>query len=245
MSVHPAIEPPPCVWELPDISLAPPDEEVLATGADLEPGTLLAAYRSGLFPMHVTVDDEHPLGWWSPNPRGIIDDLKVSRSLRRSIKRFRISVDSAFDDVIAACSLEHDGPQWINTEIQSAFRRLFDLGWAHSVEVSNLDGELVGGLYGVSIGGFFAGESMFHRVPDASKIALLYLKAMMEANGNSNNLLDVQWRTDHLGSMGAVEISRPEYLERLKSAVAAPSINFEAPSKRKLREWLQVRAEGN
>jgi leucyl/phenylalanyl-tRNA--protein transferase len=242
MSVYPPIEPPLNQWYLPDPRVAPEDEDLVGIGADLEPGTLLAAYRSGLFPMHVNVDDERPVGWWSPHPRAVIVDLKVSRSLRRSLKRFQVSVDSDFEAVMAACAREHADGQWINAEITQAFQQLFAMGWAHSIEVHTSDGELVGGLYGVSIGGFFAGESMFHTVPDASKVALVHLKAILEANGDPRNLLDVQWRTEHLGTMGAIELPRSQYLVRLEQALAAPTIDFEPLSRQAVRQWLEARA---
>jgi leucyl/phenylalanyl-tRNA--protein transferase len=241
VSLHSPVEPPPNQWYLPDLALAPDDEDLVGVGADLEPGTLLAAYRSGLFPMHVNIDDERPVGWWSPNPRAVMDNVYISRSLRRSLKRFQVTVDTDFSAVMAACARGHQDGQWIDDEIIHAFHQLFDLGWAHSVEVRTSEGELVGGLYGVSIGGFFAGESMFHVVPDASKVALVHLKAILDANGDARNLLDVQWRTDHLASMGAVELPRTEYVVRLKQALAVPTINFEALSRRAVRLWLEAR----
>jgi leucyl/phenylalanyl-tRNA--protein transferase len=216
------IEPEPCRWELPDPWLGPPGDDVLGIGADLEPGTLLAAYRSGLFPMHLETPDGSPrLAWWSPDPRGVIplDRLRVPRSLRRSLRRFTVTTDRHVDDVIAACAHEHAGPQWIVPEIRTAYRRLYELGWVHSVEVHDAEGRLVGGLYGVQVGGLFAGESMFHRVPDASKAALVALVAILRYDGDPRRLLDVQWATDHLRTMGAVDIPRTHYLELLAQAV--------------------------
>lgn len=211
-------EPPPSPWVFPDPRTAPPDD-VLATGGDLEPGTVLAAYRSGLFPMHLS---DGTLGWWSPEPRAHIplDGLRVTRSLRRSTRRFRVTVDTAFDEVISSCASPDRQGRWINRDIITAYTRLHRLGWAHSVESWNRDGELVGGLYGIAIGGFFAGESMFYRERDASKVALVRLVEGMRIGGG--RLLDVQWATDHLVSLGAVEVPRGRYLDLLEDALAYP-----------------------
>lgn len=191
----------------------------MGIGADLEPGTLLAAYRTGVFPMPIR---RGVMGWWSPDPRGIIplDGLRVSRSLRRSCRRFEIRVDTAFAQVIAGCADRRRPGAWIDRSIRSAYTRLHELGWAHSIEVWDHDGNLAGGLYGVSIGGLFAGESMFHRQTDASKVALVALVKMLVGAGAE--LLDVQWATPHLKSLGAVEIPREQYLERLGKAVLQP-----------------------
>lgn len=193
--------------------------DLVAVGADLEPGTLLAAYRNGMFPMPV----EERLGWWSPDPRAVLplDGLRVSRSLRRSCRRFEVRVDTAFDAVIAACAEPRGEGEWITPAISAAYRRLHELGWAHSVECWGAGGELVGGLYGVAIGGLFAGESMFHRAPDASKVALVALVDLLRDGGAS--LLDVQWQTPHLASLGAVEVSRAAYRRRLAPAVDRPA----------------------
>lgn len=203
---------------LPDPSTA--DEHgLVGVGGDLEPGTLLAAYRSGLFPMHI---DGRRLGWWSPDPRGVIplDGLRVPRSLRRSCHRYEIRIDTAFDDVVLACADPRRPHGWINRDIRHAYGRLHRLGWAHSVEAYD-DGRLVGGLYGVCIGGFFAGESMFHRAPDASKVALVALVDVLSADG-VDRLLDVQWTTPHLTSLGAVDMPRDRYLERVQDALRLP-----------------------
>lgn len=213
------IDPPPSRWVLPSPERSD-DDGVCGIGADLEPGTILEAYRTGLFPMPIR---RRLLAWWSPDPRGIIplDGLRISRSLRRSIDRFEIRIDSAFDRVILACADPSRPHGWIDDEIIAAYRRLHELGWAHSVEAWTPDGELAGGLYGVSIGGFFAGESMFHHRTDASKVALVGLVERLRAGGAT--LLDIQWRTDHLASLGAIEIPRRDYLQRLAVAVARPT----------------------
>ena len=210
------VEPPPSTWALPPADAADPDG-IVGVGADLEPGTLLAAYRSGLFPM--PAGRGGALAWWSPDPRGILplDGLIVSRSLRRSCRRYRTTVDAAFAAVVEACAAPDRPGAWITPAIAQAYGRLHALGWAHSVET--WDGDvLVGGCYGVSIGGLFAGESMFHRATDASKVALVRLVAVLVAGGAT--LFDVQWSTPHLASLGVVEVDRPRYLWLLERAVA-------------------------
>jgi leucyl/phenylalanyl-tRNA--protein transferase len=211
-------EPPPSRWRLPDPREA--DESgVVGIGADLEPGTVLDAYRHGMFPMPLR---RRTLAWWSPDPRGIIplDGLRVSRSLRRSCGRYEVRVDTAFDEVIAACADPRRPHGWIDDAVLGAYRRLHGLGWAHSVEAWTPDGELAGGLYGIAIGGLFAGESMFHRRTDASKVALVRLVELLTEGGAS--LLDVQWTTPHLVSLGAIDIPRAEYLARLAAAIGRP-----------------------
>jgi leucyl/phenylalanyl-tRNA--protein transferase len=215
------VEPPPSAWAFPPADRAV--DEVVGVGADLEPATLLAAYRAGIFPMPLDGTRGRVLAWWSPDPRGILplDGLRVSRSLRRSRRRFEIRVDTSPADVIAACADRRRPSGWISPAIQSAYLRLHELGWVHSVEAWSLDdGTLAGGLYGVAIGGFFAGESKFHRAPDASKVALVALVEMLREGGAA--LLDVQWCTEHLARLGAVAIPRTEYLERLAGARALP-----------------------
>ncbi len=207
------IEPPPGRFVLPD-PIGPDD--LIALGGALDPGTVLSGYRRGLFPMHL---EQGRLGWWSPRRRGIIplDGLLVSRSLRRSLPRFRVGVDGAFDEVIHACADPGRPHGWIGPDIIECYTTLHRLGWAHSLEVWDETGALAGGLYGVAVGGLFAGESMFHRRTDASKVALVELVSLMRRKGMV--LLDVQWATDHLRSLGAVEIPRAEYMERLAVAL--------------------------
>jgi leucyl/phenylalanyl-tRNA---protein transferase len=206
------------------LAAAQPGEDLVAVGADLAPGTLLAAYRAGVFPMGLGRNGRPPLGWWSPDPRGVLplDGLRVSRSLRRATGRFEVRVDTAFDAVVAGCADRRRQGRWITPAIATAYARLHRLGCAHSVETWR-DGELAGGLYGVEVGGLFAGESMFSSVTDASKVALVALVEVLRADGDPRRLVDVQWRTPHLASLGVVEIPRPEYLRRLAQATCAPS----------------------
>jgi leucyl/phenylalanyl-tRNA--protein transferase len=196
----------------------------VGVGADLEPGTILSAYRAGLFPMPV---DDGMLAWWSPEPRGVLplDGLRVSRSLRKSCARYEVRVDTAFSEVLAACADRSRVGHWITDEIAAAYVRLHRLGWAHSVEAWSVDdGRLAGGLYGIAVAGLFAGESMFHRRTDASKVALVALVDLLggEAGAAEGRLLDVQWRTDHLASLGVVEVDRQTYRRRLARALALP-----------------------
>jgi leucyl/phenylalanyl-tRNA--protein transferase len=214
-------EPPPTPWSFPDPRAV--RDDLVATGADLAPGTLLAAYRAGYFPMPLEELGAGTLGWWSPVRRGVLplDGLKVSRSLRRSVGRFEIRVDTAFAEVIEVCADPRRPQGWITDDVRSAYLRLHELGWAHSVEAWR-DGRLAGGLYGVAVGGLFAGESMFHRETDASKVALVGLVDLLRDEHVERRLVDVQWRTEHLASLGVVEIGRSAYLQRLAAALACP-----------------------
>lgn len=192
-------------------------------GADVAPGTLLDAYRHGIFPMPGE-SQRDPMMWFSPVRRGVLplDGLVVSRSLRRSVRDFEIRIDTSFDEVVASCADPRRPHGWIDKRIRRAYGNLHELGWAHSVEAWQ-DDRLVGGLYGVAIGGLFAGESMFHRVRDASKVALVGLvSALREAGSIDQRILDVQWRTDHLASLGVVEMGRNDYLDRLEKAIRLP-----------------------
>jgi leucyl/phenylalanyl-tRNA--protein transferase len=210
-----AVEPPPTPWQFPTPTSAPDD--LVCLGADLEPGTILAAYRAGLFPMPY---DRRRLGWWSPDPRGLLplDGLRITRSLRRSMRRYEVRIDTAFVDIVTACASVRRRGGWITPPFIAAYGRLHELGWTHSVETWTDDGELAGGLYGVAIGGLFAGESMFHRQTDASKVALVALVDHLQASGMS--LLDVQWLTPHLATLGATEVPRARYLALLQDALA-------------------------
>jgi len=187
----------------------------VAHGGDLAPSTLLAAYRKGIFPWPC---DGHELVWWSPDPRAVIpiDGLRVSRRLARTLRRgmFAVTINAAFDDVVAGCAAREE--TWITSGIRRAYGRLHELGWAHSVEVW-MDGALAGGLYGLALGGLFAAESMFHRVTDASKIAMVAL--VQHARRVEVTLIDVQVPSAHITSMGGVTMPRADYLSRLQSVV--------------------------
>jgi leucyl/phenylalanyl-tRNA--protein transferase len=208
----------PSKFQLPDPRTV--DDDIIAVGGDLTPGTILQAYRRGMFPMHLP---DGRLAWWSPRDRAILplDQLKISRSLRQSVRRFTLSVDEDFEAVIDSCANPERPDGWINREIRDAYVNLHQLGWAHSIEVWDSEGRLAGGLYGVVVGGLFAGESMFYEVSDASKVALVHLVVML--SDRPGCLLDVQWLTPHLERMGAVVIGREEYLKKLPAALAANS----------------------
>jgi len=195
-----------------------PDEDLIIAGGDLEPATLLSAYRQGIFPMEARALPG-VLAWWSPNPRGILplDRLRITRSMRQSARRYEVRTDTRFTDVMRACADPSREDGWITAPFIDAYTRLHELGWAHSVEVFDDEG-LAGGLYGVRLNGLFAGESMFHARRDASKVALMALVQLMRDAGMT--LLDVQWCTDHLESLGAVEVSRGQYLSLLAGALA-------------------------
>jgi leucyl/phenylalanyl-tRNA--protein transferase len=212
---------PPTRWRFPssltEIEQSAAGRELVAVGADLEPGTLLAAYSAGLFPMPV---QPGVTGWWSPDPRAIlpVTNFRASRSLYRSRRRFEVAVDCHFDAVVAACADPVRPGGWIDDGMTTAYSRLFQLGYAHSVEVLER-GVLVGGLFGVSIGLLFAGESMFHRATDASKVALHWLTEWLA--GHRGALLDVQWLTPHLERLGAVNVSRRHYHDLLNLALSS------------------------
>ena len=213
------IEPPPSPWDFPDPSAVRGElagSDVIAVGADLEPGTLLAAYRAGLFPMRV----EGALAWWSPDPRGVIpvNGMPLSRSLRRAIPRFGVTIDAAFTAVMRGCADPRRPHGWIDDSFIDAYSRLHELGWAHSVEVWQ-QGTLAGGLYGVRIERFFAGESMFHRISNASKVACWAALELLRSDGVT--LFDVQWTTPHLRSLGAIDFPRDRYLRKLREAVSS------------------------
>ncbi len=224
----------------PELDQGPDD--VVGRGADLEAGTLLAAYRAGVFPMPVARRGA-PV-WWCPARRGVLEPaaLVVARSLAKSARRFEVRVDTAFDAVIGACARTSRPGGWITRDLVRAYTRLHALGWAHSVEAWTPAGELAGGLYGVAIGGLFAGESMFHAegpwARDASKVALAGLVELLTgddrgggdhggggdrgAGGGRDRLVDVQWLTPHLRSLGAGTVSRRDYLTRLPGLFETP-----------------------
>jgi leucyl/phenylalanyl-tRNA--protein transferase len=221
----PPIEPPKARVRFPDPARSR-SPQVLAIGCDFEPSTLLAAYRSGIFPWpHGDAEDDgQPLVlWFSPDPRAIFP-LDVpphwSRSLRRTLRKhpYRLSLDEAFVDVMRLCGATRAKNTWIIPELVSGYTRLHEMGWAHSVEVWE-GRELVGGIYGIAIGGMFAGESMFHLRTDTSKIAFATLVEKLRVSGYA--LFDVQVQNPHLQSLGCVEIPRREYLARLPAALDA------------------------
>lgn len=209
----------PSRWEFSDPDTWGP-YDCLGPGGDLEPATIIAAYRAGVFPMP-DLADEGRLYWWSPLQRGVLQpqNLSVSRSLRKSCRRYRVTTDQAFAEVLDACADPERAGAWISGEIREAYLRLHELGWAHSIETWDGD-DLVGGLYGLAIGGLFAGESMFHRATDASKVALVQLVEWLD--DGHDRLIDVQWLTPHLASLGAEEWPREEYLVRLPEFVVGP-----------------------
>ncbi len=195
---------------------------LLAAGADLSPERLVEAYARGIFPWF---GEDDPLLWWSPDPRMVlhVSELRVSRSLRRTIRsgRFRVTLDRAFEAVMAGCAAPRAGQDgtWITAEMTEAYSRLADLGYAHSVETW-LGDELVGGLYGVGVGRMFFGESMFARTTDASKVAFAALVRQLERW--SMPMLDCQMSTPHLASLGAREIRRAEFLAQVSQLVRRP-----------------------
>ncbi len=216
------VQPSPTPWDFGPPSRWDDADDLVAIGADLEPGTLLSAYAQGLFPMPAGGPGQPPY-WFCPARRGVLRlaDLKVSRSLKRSTGRFLVRVDTAFDQVMEACGDPERPGGWIDDDIRNAYRRLYHLGWAHSVEAW-VNGELVGGLYGVALGGLFAGESMFHRERDASKVALAALVDLLRDDHADRRLIDVQWVTPHLASLGVSEMSRSDYLDVLPGVLEVP-----------------------
>lgn len=213
------IEPPPSLWTLGRPTLTHPSD-LWAIGADLEPGTLLAAYRIGLFPMRLP---DGPIGWWWPHERGVIPlEPTMPRTVRRAARRFEIRVDTAFGEVVQGCADPARPHSWIDDEVIEAYQELHRLGWAHSIEAWDAEG-LAGGLYGVELGGLFAAESKFHRRTDASKAAVAGLVELLRDAGHAQSrLLDVQWVTPHLERLGAVRISRGAYRVALAEALLLP-----------------------
>ena len=211
-----------------DLVFPPPDyadpSGLIAIGGDLSSERLLEAYRVGIFPWY---SDDQPILWWSPDPRLVLelDQFKIARSLRKTLNKgiFKVTFDRVFDEVIAACAtVDRDGQQgtWITQEMQDAYIKLHGLGFAHSVETW-FDNQLVGGLYGVSLGKAFFGESMFHLKSDASKVALATLVERLKAWGF--RFIDAQMTTEHLVSLGAQELSRRIFLKQLQSAMRHPT----------------------
>lgn len=214
------VEPPRTEVRFPDPRRVPRD--VIAVGTDFRPGTLLQAYRMGIFPWPQGTGDGDIVAWFSPDPRALVplDRLAWSRSLRRTLRNhaFTITVDTAFRETMMACGSEREGGTWITPEVIAGYTQLHALGWAHSLEV--WDGRaLVGGIYGIAIGASFAAESMFHRVTNASKIAFATLAEKLRDSGYL--VFDAQVMNPHLASLGCVDVQRDVYLDRLARAVKA------------------------
>ncbi|MEI6347129.1 MAG: leucyl/phenylalanyl-tRNA--protein transferase [Bacteroidota bacterium] len=218
------------IYQLSDDDIRFPDaiesepDGLLAIGGTLSPERLVNAYASGIFPWY----DRKPILWWSPNPRTILipQDYKISKSLKRTIKsgKYEVRLDSAFSRVIDTCariSRSGETGTWITTEMKIAYKKLFVIGIAHSVETFH-NNHLVGGLYGVSIGKAFFGESMFHTETDASKVAFAYLSSWLTARNFL--FVDCQMHTDHLQSLGAIDIPKMDYLDLLAKAIKFPTL---------------------
>jgi len=217
------------VFRLDDRLVFPPvelaEDGLLAIGGDLRPERLLLAYTRGIFPWYA---ENLPILWHSPDPRMVMatEDLIVNRSLKKTIRRapYRLAMDTAFKDVLLACSQTprpNQSGTWLIPEMVEAYVKLHELGFAHSIEAWDPDGKLVGGLYGVSLGGAFFGESMFAHAPDASKVA--FTAAVRQLHLWNIKLIDCQVHTDHLERFGAHEIPREQYLELLKVALDEPT----------------------
>ncbi|MGI5951331.1 MAG: leucyl/phenylalanyl-tRNA--protein transferase [Brooklawnia sp.] len=205
-----------------------PEQDLIAFSDEFDLSMTLAAYCSGAFPMPLHgASFDSAMGWWSPVNRAVLelDDLRVRRSLAKSARRYTTTIDQAFDQVLANCADPDRPGGWIDDQIMRIYTEGHRMGVVHSVETWDAAGRLVGGLYGVSLWGLFAGESMFHdpvHGRDASKVALGRLVNELRARPDGTALLDMQWQTDHLTSLGASEISRSDYLERLAVALSAP-----------------------
>jgi leucyl/phenylalanyl-tRNA--protein transferase len=200
-------------------------DDLIGVSRAFDADLTLAAYAAGVFPMPAPA---RLMGWYSPLRRGVLplDGLRVSRSLRKMLPRYQIRLDSAFPEVLEGCADRRRPHGWIDRRIRRVYTELHARGIVHSVEAWTREGQLAGGLYGVSLGGLFAGESMFHRPDigrDASKAALVALVELLIAADPADRLLDVQWVTPHLASLGAVELAREDYLQRLAAALRRPA----------------------
>ena len=200
-----------------------PGADVVTAGGRLDADLLLAGYRAGVFAMPVRAGRGSVLAWFAPDPRGVLlpGAVHESRSLRRSSRSMEIRVDTAFEAVVAGCADPRREGAWISAGYRRAYRRLHAAGWAHSVECWQ-GGSLVGGLFGVSVGGLFAAESKFHVVTDASKAAVVALGRLLAADGDVRRVVDVQWRTEHLATLGVVDVPRGSYRHLLREALGAP-----------------------
>jgi len=194
-------------------------------GSNWEPETLLTAYRTGLFPMPYEIDgDESAIGWWSPQSRAIFhpDQIYISTSMKSAMKKFEVTVDQDFEAVMRGCGNPERESGWINQDVISAFMSLHEMGVAHSIEVWDSQGSLAGGLYGLELGGIFAGESMFHVTKNASKVALVHLGKLLD--DGKGRIIDTQWMTSHLESMGAKALSRRDYCQKLPNLLTIPPV---------------------
>ncbi|MBK8459820.1 MAG: leucyl/phenylalanyl-tRNA--protein transferase [Micropruina sp.] len=208
-----------------------PAQDLVALSDSFDADLVAEAYRAGVFPMPLPqASFLARMAWWSPMQRGVLPltSLRVTRSLRQAVKRYRTTVDQAFERVLAGCADPTRPHGWIDAEISEVYTELFHRGIVHSVEAWTPDGRLAGGLYGVSVGGLFAGESMFHDPMigrDASKVALMALVELL-GNDGQDRVIDVQWWTDHLGTLGVIEIDRDEYLTLLDEALELPEVRW-------------------
>lgn len=218
-----------CWYQFPDpLSITDEYGDLITIGADLEPETLIYAYAHGLFPMHVDMEsesDEKTLAWFFPKKRAIfqVDNIRITRSMRKSYKKYECRFDTCFVEMMRLCMTVPRHSGWIDEEFVEAYTDLHNRGLAHSVEIFYED-KLVGGLYGVGFAGFFAGESMVHTMRDASKVALMHLAEKL--NAGNVTLLDAQWLTPHLASLGAIEVSRPTYIEMLKQSLKSDEVSW-------------------
>jgi leucyl/phenylalanyl-tRNA---protein transferase len=195
--------------------------ELVGFSKTIDADDMLAGYRRGMFAMsHWGLLYQ----WWSPDPRGVLplDNLKVTRSLRKSARRYTVTLDTAFEEVLARCADPSRFGGWIDPGLEKGYLDLHHRGYAHSVEARDASGQVVGGLFGVCIGGFFSGESMFHTATDASKVALMGLVERLQ-RAQQPILLDTQWRTEHLTSLGVIDVRRTEYLRQLAAVVNQPN----------------------
>ncbi|MFZ0528947.1 MAG: leucyl/phenylalanyl-tRNA--protein transferase [Propionicimonas sp.] len=204
-----------------------PEQDLIAFSAEFDEALVLEAYASGVFPMPIAAAGFTEMGWWSPRQRGVLplDALRVTKSLRKSARRYTTSIDRAFGEVLERCGDPRRPYGWIDPDLRRVYPGLHAAGRVHSVETWDAAGRLVGGLYGVSIGGLFAGESMFHdpvHGRDASKVALLALVEFLSDEHAEERIIDVQWQTEHLATLGVIEIERQEYLSLLAEALAVP-----------------------
>lgn len=206
--------------------------KMIESGSNWDTEVLIYAYKNGIFPMPLdAIEAPHVISWWSPNPRGVIEPakIKISKSLQKSIQKFKFTINQDFELVMRYCADEKRSSRWITEEVIQAYLKLHKLGIAHSVEVRDKTGALIGGLYGVEVGGLFAGESMFHLQPDTSKAALVKLgQILLAAPDAEKRLIDCQWLTSHLETLGAVEITRSQYLDKLPGLVSIKSSAFGA-----------------